>query len=565
MKLQARFVLSISAGIVVVLLVSEIVRQSYEGSRLADFEKRNPELMEATTRENLTPVARSVQSALEDVMAEGNMDLLDKILVRQGKVNNVLGVTFYNAKGKAIHASDREDVGGRLDSAVYEQVMDTGKRFDRRVGDAFEIYEPFIAVERCIQCHSEWKLGQVGGVLGVRLSNTSLVKAQRSLLDSMQTLRHGTVELGASVSLGLVIVLVVLVHALVKRQLTQPLATATNFVEVISAGDLTHTIDEKLRARSDETGTLARAMDSMATKLRDLLQRILDGVQTMSTTSQALSSVAEQTAREVQRVASKSESAANGAESSSSQASSVAAAIEEASSNLTSVSSATSEITSKVGEIAEQSEASKRTTQEAAAQAHDILASMRGLGEAAQAIGQVTETITRISAQTNLLALNATIEAARAGALGKGFAVVASEIKELALQTAQATQDVKEKIASVQASTESAMSGLESIASVIEGVGAMVSDTATALTVHAERSHGVTEQLAQASIGVSEANRGVAYAADSSRAIAADVGEIHAAVGEIRKGGEEVQHNAHKLLELGQELTELTRAFKLHS
>jgi methyl-accepting chemotaxis protein len=563
MKLQTRFVLSISAGIVMVLLASETVRQGYEGSRMADFEKRNPELMEATTRENLTPVARSVQSALEDVMAEGNMDLLDKILIRQGKVENVLGVSFYNAKGKTIHASDRDLVGRPLDSDVHDRIMASGKRIDRRVGDAFEIYEPFVAETRCIQCHAEWKPGQVGGVLGVRVSNASLVKAQKTWMESMQSLREGTVALGAAVSLGLVVALVLLVHALVKKQLTQPLASATAFVEVISQGDLTHTVDDRLRARADETGVLARAMDTMAGKLRELLRRILDGVQTMSTTSRALSTVAERTAQEVQRVVSKSESVASEADASSTQANSVAAAIEQASSNLTSVSSATTDITHEVSAIVEQSEASKRTTQEASTQAQDILASMRGLGEAAQAIGQVTETITRISAQTNLLALNATIEAARAGALGKGFAVVASEIKELALQTAHATQDVKEKIASVQASTESAMSGLQGIAKVIDGVGDMVSGTATALTRHAERSHGVTDQLSQASVGVSEANRGVAYAAQSSRTIASDVGEIHSAVGEIRRGGEEVKGHARKLLDLGTELTKLTEAFKL--
>ncbi len=95
---------------------------------------------------------------------------------------------------------------------------------------------------------------------------------------------------------------------------------------------------------------------------------------------------------------------------------------------------------------------------------------MTALGMAAQAIGQVTETITEISGQTNLLALNATIEAVRAGEAGKGFAVVANEIKELAKQTAEATQAIKGKIEDVQTPTASTVTEIDQISTVINGV-----------------------------------------------------------------------------------------------
>ena len=117
---------------------------------------------------------------------------------------------------------------------------------------------------------------------------------------------------------------------------------------------------------------------------------------------------------------------------------------------------------------------------------------MQQLGAAAKEIDKVTETITRISAQTNLLALNATIEAASAGEAGHGFAVVANEIKKLARQTASATENIKEKIAGVQASTGSAIAGIEKISGVINDVGSIIVSIAAAI----EEQSSVTKAVA---------------------------------------------------------------------
>jgi hypothetical protein len=147
MKLQTRFVASISVGIVAVLLVSECVRQYFESSQLANLEKSSPERMEVAMRANLAPIAQSVAGSLKDAMAEGNMDLLSKILSRQSSVEGVLEVAVYGTAGKATYASSTSVVGKRMDPDVLGLIKANRKRHDRRMGEVFEIYEPFIAEE----------------------------------------------------------------------------------------------------------------------------------------------------------------------------------------------------------------------------------------------------------------------------------------------------------------------------------------------------------------------------------------------------------------------------------
>jgi methyl-accepting chemotaxis protein len=249
------------------------------------------------------------------------------------------------------------------------------------------------------------------------------------------------------------------------------------------------------------------------------------------------------------------------AEESSANTLSVAASMEQASINLSSVASATEEMSATIGEISASSERARAISADAGAQATAVSALMTRLGQAAQEIGKVTEVITDISSQTNLLALNATIEAARAGAAGKGFAVVANEIKELAKQTAAATEDIKGKIGGVQNSAGSAISDIQKITGVIAEVGHLVAGIATAIEEQAAVTRDVAGNIAQASAGVQEANERVAQTASVSKTMAQDIAGVDAAAGDIRSGGEQVQSSAAELSRLAEQLTSLVGQF----
>jgi methyl-accepting chemotaxis protein len=333
------------------------------------------------------------------------------------------------------------------------------------------------------------------------------------------------------------------------------LSVVVERLKAIASGDLSGAgMPANVLARTDELGDLARASQTMSESLRQLLGGISQGIHTLASSATELSSISQQTASETGKMSDRALAVAAAAEEASANTLSIAAGMEQSSSSLSSVASATEEMSSTVGDISANTSRARSISERATGQAQAITDQMQKLGQAAQEIGNVTETITNISAQTNLLALNATIEAARAGSAGKGFAVVANEIKELARQTAEATEDIKARIAGIQSSTGLAITDIGQITAVIRDVGTIVSSIAAAIEEQATVTRDVAGNIAQASTGVREANQSVAHTAEVSKQIARDIAGVNSAVTYMRHGGEQVQSSAAELSKLAEHL-----------
>ncbi len=350
---------------------------------------------------------------------------------------------------------------------------------------------------------------------------------------------------------------------LVTQSITKPLIKAVKHLEEISQGDLTHDAPAEFRARGDEIGMLARAKQQMITNLRQTVQDISGGVHVLSSSSAELSANSGQMADGSHQASGKAHAVAAAAEEMTANVMSVASGMEQTTTNLSSVASATEQMTATIGEIAGNSEKARRITEEATRQAVRISEQMNQLGAAAQAIGKVTETITEISSQTNLLALNATIEAARAGSAGKGFAVVANEIKELAQQTAAATEDIKGRIAGVQSSTAGGISEIGKVSQVIHEVSDIVASIAAAIEEQSTVTKDIARNIAEASSGVRDANQRVSETSQATVEIAKEIAGVDEVAGQMAGGSEQVRSSAAELSQVAEKLQTTLQRFKV--
>jgi methyl-accepting chemotaxis protein len=354
-------------------------------------------------------------------------------------------------------------------------------------------------------------------------------------------------------------------NRLIARSIAAPLGAAVSYLETVAQGDLTREVTQGHLARQDEIGLLAKATQAMSGNLRSIINEITVGIHVMSPASAELSASSARMSDGSREASDKAHAVAAAAEQMTANVMSVASGMEQTSTNLGTVATATEQMTSTIGEIAGNSEKARRITEEATHQAARIGEQMNQLGAAAQEIGKVTETITEISSQTNLLALNATIEAARAGSAGKGFAVVANEIKELARQTAAATEDIKGRIAGVQSSTAGGIAEIGKVTEVIHEVSDIVSSIAAAIEEQSLVTKDIAQNIAQASTGVGDANKRVSETSLATVEIAREIAGVDQAAGQMAEGSEQVKLNATELSRVAEQLQSAVARFRLSS
>ena len=355
---------------------------------------------------------------------------------------------------------------------------------------------------------------------------------------------------------------IVAVALWVTGKITKPINGAVSMLKDIAEGegDLTKRLTFSSR---DEIGDMGRWFNVFMEKLQTLIKEIASNTGTLNEASTNLSTIATQLSGSAEAMSGRSNNVTGAAEEMSTTMNSVAATSEQAATNVNVMAAATEQMTSTVQEIARNSEKARAITESAVTQAGSASQKVGELGRAAKEISNVTEVITEISEQTNLLALNATIEAARAGEAGKGFAVVANEIKELARQTAQATQEIKSKIEGIQDSTADTVTQIEEITGVINGVNEIVGTIATAVDEQASTSHEIAGNVSQASQGIQEVNENVAQSSSVAGTISSDIADVDCSVQEISSFSSEVNLNADNLTNLAGRLQELVDRFRI--
>jgi methyl-accepting chemotaxis protein len=347
---------------------------------------------------------------------------------------------------------------------------------------------------------------------------------------------------------------------IVSKFILGPIRLAVEMLKNIATGegDLTKRLEIN---STDEIGEMGKWFNQFIENVQGIIADIATKAEDLNSSASDLNGLSTQLSSGSKTLTEKSASVNTAAEEMSMHMTTVASASEEASTNVTSVAGATEEMSASLSSISKNSGTARTITAQAVDKTKSTAVKVKELGAAADEIGKVTEVITTISEQTNLLALNATIEAARAGEAGKGFAVVANEIKELAMQTAAATQEIKSNIENIQSSTRSTVLEIDEVTTVISQVNDVVEAIADSVEEQAQTTDEIAQNINQAATGIQEVNENVSQTSAVAQTISMEMVEVDGSSTTISSSSIKIQTSSKELFSLAEQLRTVVQRF----
>lgn len=585
MKIRTKLNLPLVVGVVLVFLVGVLVMYGVikaQGRALVTKEMLGIIHSAEVTREAFAALHAGGAFAMEDLL--GELERVGKTNFRQTTLYDTIPIVAAWKRAQEVaeksgfdfrvvreNPRNPKNAPNDLEREILREVERPGvKEFVGEREGWFIAAKPIFLSEDCLSCHGDpaksptgdgrdvlgfpmegWKAGEVRGAFILRspvkpINDTAL---QATFVTVMWTLP---------------VVVVVLVGSfwLINRAIGQPVEAAFSLAEQVAKGDLT--VKMKVGGR-DELAQLGRALNETTTQLSQTVANI-----------QATALDLERAANELAQTAA---SQAAGAEQMTTQAHSVASAGEEVAANAktmtglseqirnqaSTVAAAVEEMSASIREVAQNCAKESEIAAKADRQASEAKELMGSLQRSAQQIQKIVDLINQIAGQTNLLALNATIEAASAGEAGRGFAVVANEIKQLARQSASASEDIRKQIANIQSDSASAAAAMDEVALVIAEVSRIATTIASTVEEQSATVSEIAKSLQALSHSTEELNSNLTFTASGAEDVSRNISGVSSAAAEAARSAESVRKNSAQLLELAVKLKTAVEKFKIKS
>lgn len=444
-------------------------------------------------------------------------------------------------------------------------------------------------LERVFQ-GNESKQMDLADIEWIAKNNMPLLKEMNTAVGMMQKNSESKVSLllGQQIA-GVVVGLVGVIWAfLIVGSIVFRLSKVEAFVQKLSGGDLTVSSGV---AGQDELGQLGKNLDKMSKSLRTMFSDITAASVKLDSGSSNLAKFSSNMGDIMADAGEKAGAVATGADQVSSnmaqiahsateaydQSRELAVIAQESADNIASMAAATEEMSATVAEIASNAEKARTVSSTAVANVTSASGRVDELGRAAVEISKVIDVIMEIAEQTKLLALNATIEAARAGEAGKGFAVVANEVKELAAQTNNATSDIRQKVESMQNSTDNTIGEIKEINEVITDIDEIVVNIASAVEKQAVATQDIAQNTSYVLSGVQQmkenavnmaegmekVSNGIVESAEASRSVSFDIGNVNAAVQSLDESSKNIQAESVELDSMSSEMKRILGKFTI--